>query len=99
MKPKAQRNLMIDIADLIIEKVKQYLSECNALPECDALDEETVIWVDWDACSVTIGKAGETHKGDEIPICEFIFESDKGLMPDYDLIDTYAATEWPSHRK
>lgn len=90
---KTQRNLSFDIADLIIEKVKQYIAEFNTL------DEETCVWVDWDACDVIIGKAGEAHKGDEIPICEFIFESSEGLMPDYDLIDTYAATEWPSHRK
>ena len=79
---KTQRNLSFDIADLIIEKVKQYIAEFNAL------DEETCVWVDWDACDVIIGKAGEAHKGDEIPICDFIFESSEGLMPDYDLIDT-----------
>lgn len=90
---KTQRKLPFDIADLIIEKVKQYISEFNTL------DEETCVWVDWDACDVIIGKVGEEHKGDEIPICEFIFESSEGLMPDYDLIDTYAATEWRSHRK
>ena len=92
MKTIPKRNLWIDIADLIIEKVKQFISEFNAV------DEETYIWVDWDACDVIVGKAGESHKGDEIPISEFIFKSDKGLMPDYDLIDTYAVTEWPSHR-
>lgn len=84
---------MIDIADLILEKVKQYLSEVNSL------DEETLLWVDWDACSVIIGKSDEEHTGDIIPISEFIQEVDNGLMPDYDLIDTYAASEWPSHRK
>ena len=84
---------MIDIADLILEKVKQYLSEVNSL------DEETLLWVDWDACNVIIGKSDEEHTGDIIPISEFIQEVDNGLMPDYDLIDTYAASEWPSHRK
>ncbi|MBO4536320.1 MAG: hypothetical protein J5702_03840 [Bacteroidales bacterium] len=93
MNTKSQYKLMIAIADRIIEKVKSYISECNAL------DEETCVWVDWDACEVIVGKAGETHKGDEIPINDFIFESSEGLMPDYDLIDTYAATEWRSHRK
>ena len=90
---KTQRNLSFDIADLIIEKVKQYISE-----SC-SLDEETFVWVDWDACRVLMGNAEEEHAGDKIPISEFIQEVGNGLMPDYDLIDTYAATEWPSHRK
>lgn len=90
---KIQRNLSFDIADLIIEKVEQYISENNSL------DEENLIWIDWDACSVIVGKAGEEHTGDEIPICDFIFADGNALMPDYDQIDTYAATEWPSHRK
>ena len=90
---KTQRNLFVVIADLIIEKVKQYISEFHSL------DEETFVWVDWDACCVLVGKADEEHKGDKIPISEFIQEVGDGLMPDYDLIDTYAATEWPSHRK
>ena len=90
---ETQRKLFIVIADLILEKVKQYIAEVNSL------DEETFLWVDWDACSVIIGKADEEHTGDIIPINEFIQEVDSGLLPDYDLIDTYAASEWPSHRK
>ena len=90
---ETQRKLFIVIADLILEKVKQYIVEVNSL------DEETFLWVDWDACSVIIGKADEDHTGDKIPISEFIQVVNNGLMPDYDLIDTYAASEWPSHRK
>ena len=85
--------LLIEIANLILEKVKQYLSESNSL------DEETFVWVDWDTRCVLIGKAGEEHEGDKIPICDFIFEEGGTLMPDYDQIDTYAATEWPYHRE
>ena len=85
--------LLIEIANLILEKVKQYLSESSSL------DEETCVWVDWDARCVMIGKADEEHKGDKIPISDFIFAEGDTLMPDYDQIDTYAATEWPSHRE
>lgn len=59
--------LLIEIANLILEKVKQYLSESNSL------DEETFVWVDWDTRCVLIGKAGEEHEGDKIPICDFFF--------------------------
>lgn len=90
---KTQYKLFIEIANLIVEKVKQYLSESNSL------DEEAFVWVDWDARCVHIGKADEEHKGDKIPISEFIFEEGNTRMPDYDLIDTYAATEWRSHRE
>ena len=85
--------LMIEIANQIVAKVKQYVSEV------DTLDEETFVWVDWDARCVCIGKADEEHKGDKIPISDFVYDDGKTLMPDYDLIDTYAATEWPSHRE
>ena len=50
--------LLIEIANLILEKVKQYLSESSAL------DEETCIWVDWDARCVMIGKATADVAGD-----------------------------------
>ena len=87
-----QDKLWIEIANLIVEKVKQFISEFNSL------DEETFVWVDWDARCMYIGKSDEEHKGDKIPISEFIFEGGDTLMPDYDLIDTYATSEWPSHR-
>ena len=90
---KTQRSLLIEIANLIVEKVKQYISESNSL------DEEAFVWVDWDARSVYVGKADEGHNGDKIPIDEFIYKEGNTLMPDYDLIDTYAATEWPGHRE
>ena len=90
---KIQRNLSFDIADLIIERVKQYLSEVNCL------DEQTFLWVDWDACSVYLGKSDEEHNGDKIPVCDFIFDNGKCLTVDYDLVDTYATSEWPDHRK
>ena len=85
--------LLVEMANLILEKVKQYLSESSSL------DEETFVWVDWDARCVYVGKADEEHEGDKIPICDFIYEEGDTLMPDYDQIDTYAATEWPSHRE
>ena len=84
--------ILIEIANLIVEKVKQYISEVNSL------DEETFVWVDWDARCVHIGKADEEHEGDKIPVCDFIYKEGDTLMPDYDLIDTYAASEWPSYR-
>ena len=37
-----QDKLWIEIANLIVEKVKQFISEFNSL------DEETFVWVDWD---------------------------------------------------
>lgn len=88
-----RNKLWIEIANLIVEKVKQFISEFNSL------DEETFVWVDWDARCVYIGKSDEAHKGDKIPISEFIFGEGDTLMPDYDLIDTYATSEWPSHRE
>ena len=93
MNTNTRYKLMIEMANLILEKVKQYVSEVNSL------DEETFVWVDWDARSVFLGKAGEEHKGDKIPISDFVFVEGNTLMPDYDLIDTYAATEWRSHRE
>jgi len=87
-----QYSLMIEIANLILEKVKQYISEHNSV------DEDTFVWVDWDAREVFIGSEGNEHKGDKIPISGFIFADGNALLPDYDLIDSYAATEWRSHK-
>jgi hypothetical protein len=89
---KTQYSLMIEIANLILEKVKQYISEHNSV------DEDTCVWVDWDAREVFIGSEKEDHKGDKIPIVDFIFVDANALLPDYDQIDTYAATEWRSHK-
>lgn len=83
-----KRDIRFVMADLILEKVKEFIKENDSLDRVD----DTIVWVDWDAMEVYIGRENEEHPGEDVPICDFVEEVKGMLFPDYDLIDTYAAS-------
>ena len=81
-----QRNEWRALAELIAEKVQEYIDEV------DAWEEIPFLWVDGNTSEVNLGLAAEEFPGEKQTISFFIVEGAEGSpSPDYDKIDDYAS--------
>lgn len=81
-----QRSDWHALADLIAEKVQEYIDEV------DVWEKEPLLWVDGNTSEVNLGAEDENFPGDKSPISTFIIEETEGTSaPDFDKIDDYAA--------
>ena len=81
-----QRNNWHLFADLIAEKVQEYIDEM------DAMENEPLLWVDGNTMEVNLGGEDEEFPGEKNPVSAFIVKETEGtLSPDFDKIDDYAA--------
>lgn len=82
----SQRNDRHTLADLIAEKVQEYIDEM------DAWEKEPFLWVDGNTMEVNLGGEDEEFPGEKNPVSAFIVKETEGtLSPDFDKIDDYAA--------
>ena len=81
-----QRNEWHTLAELIAEKVQEYIDEAGAWEEVPCL------WVDGNSSEVNLGLADEEYPGEKHTVSFFIVEGAEGSQsPDYDKIDDYAS--------
>lgn len=81
-----QRSDWHALADLIAEKVQEYIDEV------DAWEKEPFLWVDGNSPEVNLGGEDEVFPGEKNPVLAFIFKETEGaLSPSFDKIDDYAA--------
>lgn len=81
-----QRSDWHALADLIAEKVQEYIDEM------DAWDNEPILWVDGNTSEVNLGGEDEEFPGEKNSVSTFIIkEADGAVSPDYDKIDDYSS--------
>jgi hypothetical protein len=76
----------IILANRILAKVKEFIEEKNAM------DPDTYILIDKETWEVRLGTAADEDPGEKLPIVEFMQEVNGKIYPDWDLIDTFAAS-------
>ena len=80
-----QRNEWRILAELIAEKVQEYIDEA------DAWEKVPFLWVDGNTSEVNLSLADEEFPGEKHSVSFFIAEGSEGSpSPDYDKIDDYA---------
>ncbi len=81
-----QRNEWRALAELIAEKVQEYIDEV------DAWEEIPFLWVDGNTSEVNLGLADEEFPGEKHSISFFLISDDaEDLSPDYDKIEDFAS--------
>ena len=81
-----QRNDWHTLADLIAEKVQEYIDEM------DAWEKEPSLWVDGNTLEVNLGGEDEGFPGEKNPVSVFILKETEGnRSPDFDKIDDYSS--------
>lgn len=81
-----QRNDWHTLADLIAEKVQEYIDEV------DAWEKEPSLWVDGNNMEVNLGGEDEKFPGEKNPVSAFIIKETEGAVsPDFDKIDDYSS--------
>lgn len=82
-----QRNEWHTWADLIAEKVQEYIDEA------DVWSTAPFLLINKSASEVELGYAEEDYPGEKSPVHSFILEAEDGtLSPDYDKIDDYTSS-------
>ena len=82
----SQRNDRHTLADLITEKVQEYIDEV------DVWEKDPFLWVDGNTMEVNLGDEDEEFPGEKNPVSAFIVkETDGTLSPDFDKIDDYSS--------
>jgi hypothetical protein len=76
----------IILANRILKKVKEFIEEKNEM------DPDTYILIDGETWEVRLGTAADENPGEKLPIIEFMQEVGGKILPDWDLIDTFAAS-------
>ena len=81
-----QKNDWHALADLIAEKVQEYIDEV------DAWEKEPFLWVDGNTSDVNLGGEDEIFPGEKNPVSVFIIKESEGtLSPNFDKIDDYSS--------
>ena len=81
-----KRNDWHTLADLITEKVQEYIDEV------DAWEKEPSLWVDGNSLEVNLCGEDEEFPGEKNPVSAFIVKETEGtLSPDFDKIDDYSS--------
>ena len=81
-----QRNDWHTLADLIAEKVQEYIDEK------DAWVKEPFLWVDGNTSEVNLGGEDEIFPGEKNPVSTFLIDETEGTSaPDFDKIDDYSS--------
>lgn len=76
----------IILANRILKKVKEFIEEKNEM------DPDTYILIDGETWEVRLGTAADENPGEKLPIIEFMQEVGGKILPDWDLIDSFAAS-------
>lgn len=81
-----QRNDWHTLADMIAEKVQEYIDEV------DAWEKEPFLWVDGNTSDVNLGGENDEFPGEKNLVSTFIVkETEDTLSPDVDKIDDYSS--------
>ena len=81
-----KRNDWHTLADLITEKVQEYIDEV------DAWEKEPSLWVDGNTMEVNLSGEDEGFPGEKNPVSAFIVKETEGtISPDFDKIDDYSS--------